>query len=410
MWSRDFSPGGEQHAPLPMPGFRHAWRIDRAGSLDRLHRVSEPIAAPGPGEARVAVQAIGLNFADIFACLGLYSATPKGPFVPGLEFAGVIEAMGPPARGQPGASPPEHGGRASSNAAGEPGLENSAAGIAADRREAAAAGTLRTGMRVVGLTRFGGYATALNADVRFLRPLPEAWSFEEGAAFPVQALTAWYGLVHLARVDRADVVLVHSAAGGVGLNALQILQGLGARVIATIGDPAKAPILTQRAGLDSRSIIVRERARFGAQLDAALEAAGAAGLDVVFDAIAGPYFSPAYMRLRPEGRHVIYGAADYMTHGARPGYLRLLRRYLRRPRLDPVQMIGENRSVLAFNLIWLWDAVDRLVSGYDALEGLITSPPFVGRTFTFEAVPQAMRWLQGGGSVGKVVVSVSNEK
>ena len=121
MWSRDFSPGGQQHAPLPMPGFRRAWRIDRAGSLDRLHRVSEPIAPPGPGEARVAVQAIGLNFADVFACLGLYSATPKGPFVPGLEFAGVIEAMGPPAR-QPGASPPEHGGRASSNAAGEPGL------------------------------------------------------------------------------------------------------------------------------------------------------------------------------------------------------------------------------------------------------------------------------------------------
>ena len=216
---------------------------------------------------------------------------------------------------------------------------------------------MRDGHARVGLTRFGGYATALNADVRFLRPLREAWSFEEGAAFPVQALTAWYGLVRLARVDRADVVLVHSAAGGVGLNALQILHGLGARAIATVGDPAKVPFLTRAHGARLRdAIIVRDRARFGAQLDAALEAAGAPGLDVVFDAIAGPYFRPAYMRLRPEGRHVIYGAADYMTHGARPNYLRLLPRYLRRPRLDPVQMIAENRSVLAFNLIWLWDA------------------------------------------------------
>ena len=74
-----------------MTRFRHAWRIDRAGSLARLRRVSEPIPAPGPGEARVAVKAIGVNFADIFACLGLYSATPRGSFVPGLEFAGVVE-------------------------------------------------------------------------------------------------------------------------------------------------------------------------------------------------------------------------------------------------------------------------------------------------------------------------------
>jgi NADPH:quinone reductase-like Zn-dependent oxidoreductase len=358
-----------------MPESRRAWRIDRAGSLGRLRCVSEPVAPPGPGEAHVAVKATGLNFADVFACLGLYSATPKGGFVPGLEFAGVIEAMGPPAAGEAGG--------------------------------ATLASRLRTGTRVVGLTRFGGHATALNADVRFLRPLRDTWSFEEGAAFPVQALTAWYGLVHLARVDRRDVVLVHSAAGGVGLNALQILHALGARAIATVGDPAKGPFLRGRTGLDPRCIIVRDRARFGAQLDAALERAGASGLDVVFDAIAGPYFRPAYRRLRPEGRYVIYGAADYMPHGARPNYLRLLPRYLRRPRLDPVQMIAENRSVLAFNLIWLWDAVERLAAGYDALEGLITAPPFVGRTFTFDALPQAMRWLQRGASVGKVVVTIA---
>jgi hypothetical protein len=70
-------------------------------------------------------------------------------------------------------------------------------------------------------------------------------------------------------------------------------------------------------------------------------------------------------------------------------------------------MIAENRSVLAFNLIWLWDAVERLAAGYDALEGLITAPPFVGRTFTFDALPQAMRWLQRGASVGKVVVTIA---
>ena len=80
---------------------RDVWRIDRAGSLDRLTRRTETLDAPGPGEARVAVQAIGLNFADIFACLGLYSATPKGSFIPGLEFSGVVDALGPALPGAP---------------------------------------------------------------------------------------------------------------------------------------------------------------------------------------------------------------------------------------------------------------------------------------------------------------------
>ena len=73
---------------------RLVWRTPGAGSLDRLKLQEEPLAPPAPGEARVRVEAIGLNFADIFACQGLYSATPSGSFVPGLECAGVIESIG----------------------------------------------------------------------------------------------------------------------------------------------------------------------------------------------------------------------------------------------------------------------------------------------------------------------------
>ena len=118
----------------------------------------KPLAPPGPGEARIAIRAVVLNFADVFACLGLYSATPAGSCVPGLEAAGVVEALGPPVAGRP---------------------------------------TPAVGDRVIVLTRFGGYATALNVDTRYLAPVPGGWSFEAAAAFPVQALTAWYGLVRL---------------------------------------------------------------------------------------------------------------------------------------------------------------------------------------------------------------------
>jgi alcohol dehydrogenase len=143
---------------------RHVWRVHRAGSPGRLRLEAEQLQAPPSRHARVAVGAVGLNFADLAACLGLYSATPKGAFVPGLEFAGTVDAVGE-------------------------GVD-----------------TIAPGERVIGLTRFGGYATHVN---------------ELGAC------------------TRGNAVLVQSAAGGVGLNALAILQGMGARVVVTVDQEGK---------------------------------------------------------------------------------------------------------------------------------------------------------------------------
>ncbi len=349
---------------------RDVWRIDRAGSLDRLARQTEELPPPPAGQVRVLVKAVGLNFADLFACLGLYSATPKASFVPGLEIAGVVDALGPPGAGDESAFVP------------------------------------RVGDRVIGLTRFGGYATAVNLGREYLRPMRTGWSFAEAAAYPVQALTAWYGLVELGALERGEVVLLQSAAGGVGLNALAILQSSGARTVAVVGSEPKRQWLADHRGLDSEHVIVRNRRTFRADLDRTLSAIGASGFDLVFDAVGGPYLLPALARLRPEGRLVTYGAADFMTHGARPNYLRLMAQYLRRPRIDPLRMTNTNRSVMGFNLIWLWDRADRLGRAYDALDGLIAAPPLVGRRFAFGEAPAAMRHLQSGGSIGKVVLDV----
>lgn len=353
-----------------MPIRREVWRIDRAGLLDRLTRRSEDLPDPAPGQARVAVKAIGLNFADVFACLGLYSATPKGSFVPGLEFAGLVEAVGPAAS------------------------------------EVDEACGIRAGDSVAGLTRFGGYATVVNATLGYLWPVRPGWSFAEAAAFPVQGLTAWYGLVRLGEVERGDEVLLQSAAGGVGLNALSILAAIGAQTTAVVGRASKRQWLIDHRGLAPERIIVRDRATFGAEIDRVLAAAGGQGFDLVLDAVAGPFFQPAYDRLRPMGRHIVYGAADFMTPGARVNYFRLARRYLRRPRIDPLRMVSDNRSVMGFNLIWLWDRVDLLPAAFRALETLVTAPPHVGRRFAFAEAATAIRYLQSGESVGKVVLEV----
>jgi len=130
----------------------------------------------------------------------------------------------------------------------------------------------------------------------------------------------------------------------------------------------------------------------------------ARGLDCVLDAVLGATFRPAFERLRPEGRYVLFGAAEFMSHGARPNYLRLAVDYLRRPRLDPLAMIAANRSLMAFNLIWLWDHADRLPAAYAELERLAPRPPHVGAAFPFDRAPEALRLLQGGGTIGKVVL------
>ena len=341
---------------------RDVWRIHRAGSLDRLRRESEELEAPPAGHARVAVAAVGLNFADIAACLGLYSATPKGAFVPGLEFAGTVEAVGE--------------------------------GVT----------TVAPGDRVVGLTRFGGYATHVNAGARYLQPLPADWTCSDGAALPVQAITAWYAISELGACRPGFAVLVQSAAGGVGLNALAILRGMGAHTLATVGHERKAAFLVEHAGLERRQVIVRDRRRFGAQLDDALRANQMSGLDLVLDAVAGPFFEPAYRRLRPGGRLVVYGAADLMPSGTGTNWLKLAARYLTRPRIDPINMVSANRSVMGFNLIWLWNEVDKLPEAYRALAAYITRPPHIGRRFPFAEAPAALRHLQSGSSIGKVLL------
>jgi alcohol dehydrogenase len=352
------------------------WQIAQAGSLQRLHLETAELAPPGPGEVQVDVVAVGLNFADIFACLGLYSATPQGAFVPGLECAGVIRAIGPR--------------------------------VTSPNTEAlSSTGTWQVGDRVIVLTRFGGYSTRLNIDARYLWPVPQHWSLSEAAAYPVQALTAWYGLMSLGRITEKSLILLHSAAGGVGINALRAIGRLGARVIAVVGDEHKRQWLKEQFALSEDNIVLRDQ-DFAHALDRALAQHHAAGFDLVFDAVYGPVFKAGFSRLAPEGCYVLYGAADFMTRGTRANPLRLAWQYLRRPRLDPLAMISQNRGLRAFNLIWLWEEVHRLPEAMRETLRWIPEPPLIGGYFKFDHALDALHTLQGGKTTGKLVLTIDD--
>ena len=332
---------------------RQVWRTARAGNIARLQQRTETLPPLADDQVRVQVSAVGLNFADIFALTGLYSATPKGSFIPGLEFAGTVLASG------------------------------------------SRSGRWQPGDQVLGVTRFGGYASVIDSAPGALYALPEGWEPAQGAAWPAQTLTAWYALRELGNLQPDQQVLIHSAAGGVGLQAMQLARALGASPVGTVGHSDKLALL-QTLGFES--LLVRER-DFGAQLQAA-----GLSFDLVLDAIGGRVQRDSFAALRPMGRLVVFGAAEFTPTRQRPDYLRALWRYLRRPRYDIMAMISDNRSVMAFNLIWLWDQIERLAPMLDTVQKMQIPPPHVGHRFPFADAPAALDCLKSGRSEGKVVL------
>jgi len=357
---------------------RQVWKGDKAGSIECLALVNEDLPAPLPDEIRVSVRSIGLNFADVFTCLGLYGASSSTNFIPGLEFSGVVEEVG----------------------------ENCTR-------------SLKVGDRVMGVTRFGAYSSHLNVAEYLVRKLPASWSFNEGAAFMVNSITVWYGMKALGDLRKGSTVLVHSASGGCGLQALAICEKVGAVPVGTVGSPQKLELVLDRyPHLRSEQLLVRPRsnvaAEFDRQLAGALEAMGETeGFAVVMDAVLGEMFDPGWKRLRRGGRYVVYGAASMTPTGGLKGLSGLLEwaklgwRYLWRPKLDLLAMPSENKAVFGFNLIWMFDRLDELEPLIDDMMALGLPAPYVGHVFQFSSVPDALRMFQSGRTQGKVVIEVA---
>ncbi len=331
--------------------------ITRSGGPDVLSYEAFEPTPPGPGEVSIDVAATGINFADIFCRLGLYAAAPPPPFTPGFEVAGVVTAVGDNVT-----SP-------------------------------------RIGDRVIGLTRFGGYTSQINLPASWTRPLPDAWSFEQGAAFPVVFLTAWHGLVNIGRLAKGETVVVQTAAGGVGTAACRVCRELGARVIGTVGSATKRQVALD-AG--AHEVVVSREYRVWPEVDRLTDSKG---VDLVFDAVGGRGLKEGWNRLALGGRLVVYGFAEMMPRRGIRNWPLLAWRALRMPRFNPFQMTATNKTVAGFNLVFMWKSPELFQSALDALferaeAGSFT--PVVGATYPFEQVVEAHDLLQSRRSTGKV--------
>jgi NADPH:quinone reductase-like Zn-dependent oxidoreductase len=332
--------------------------VTRYGGPEVLEVREAPDPVPKAGEVRIRTRAAGLNFAELMARQGLYPDAPKPPCVVGYEVAGTVDAVGS------GVSRPA------------------------------------PGDRVVALVRFGGHADVVCAPAGAAMPIPDGASFEEAAALPVNYATAWLMLFRTASVRPGERVLVHMAAGGVGIAALQLLRTVPGVVVfgtasASKHDAIRAEGCTHPIDYRTRDYAVEARAALGGD-----------GLDVVLDPLGGPDWRKGYGLLREGGRLVAYGFAN-LARGERRSWLHAASQAARIPRFNPLRLMGENRTVAGFNLGHLWRRPELVGEAMGALVALWRDGkvrPRVDSTYPFERAADAHRRLHDRKNVGKVVL------
>ena len=337
--------------------------IHKPGGYGQLVIEQSPDLEPGPGEVLIDVSAIGINYADCVTRMGLYASAKHYigyPITPGFEVSGIVRSTGKDVI------------------------------------------DLQSGTAVLAITRFNGYATQLTVKREQVRPIPAQLSFETAAAFPAVSLTAWYALFELAHPRPGDTLLIHSAAGGVGSMLVQLGKSAGCKVVAVVGASHKVSA-TRELGAD----FVIDKSTQDLWKEAEINAPH--GYDVILDANGVSTLGQSYQHLAPMGKLVVYGFHSMLPKtGGLPNKFRLAWDWLRTPRFSPFDMTTSNRSVLGFNLSFLFDKTAVLEVGLEQvlqwLEQGKLRPPTV-TTYPFESVAEAHRDLESGQTVGKLVLT-----
>lgn len=341
--------------------------IDRPGGYCRLQVKELPMPDPRGNEVLVEVSAAGVNFADVFVRLGLYKSGREyvgWPITPGFEYAGKIVKCG--------------------------------AGVSDFAEDTP----------VFGVTRFGAYASHLCVPQHLVFPIPPNSKFtcDQWAAFPAVYLTAYHGLFHNLVVRPNMNILVHSAAGGVGGALLQLGKIAECRMIAVVGSSHK---IDTALALGADAVIDKSRE----DLWAKAEEICPDGFDVVFDANGPSTLKQSYRHLAPGGKLVSYGFHSLLsTRRGIPNYVKLLYEYFRVPRFNPLNLTADNKSVIAFNLSYLFHQTERFNDAIINLcrwieDGKIKAPPL--KFYPFEKVADAHRALESGQTIGKLVLKFS---
>jgi NADPH:quinone reductase-like Zn-dependent oxidoreductase len=338
--------------------------IRRYGPPEVFSVQEVPDPQPKPGEVLIRVKSIGVNFADLLARMGVYPTAPKPPFVPGLEVAGVVEKVG-------------EGGR--------PGEGDS----------------LRPGDAVTAFTNFNGYAEWVTVPASHAFRLPAGLAFDEAAAIPVNYLTAYHSIVVMGNMLPGDRILIHGAAGGVGIAAIQIAKARGLKIFAVAG-PGKQDTL-RKLGVDHA--IDNDKDDFVEMI----KKYAPGGVEMVMDPIGGKSFSRSYDCLGSTGRLVVYGFSTVVKpHGKRDNILGA-KSLFETPKFAPLDLMARNVSIIGVGLSGLLSRPALLRSEMADLFQMYATgkiKPIVGKKFPLAEAAAAQQYIHERKNIGKVVLWV----
>ncbi len=337
---------------------RQIW-ISKAGGPESLVVKEAPDPAPKAGEIRIRVEASGVNFADILGRMGIYPDCPPIPVVVGYEVGGRVDAVG---------------------AGVDPGW---------------------VGRNVFAVTRFGGYSDVICVPESHVFVRPPGMSAAEGAAIPVNYLTAWQLVVVMGALKPYETMLVHSAGGGVGIAATQIAKFIGAKVIGTASGSKHERL--KAFGADH--LIDYRRQDFEAR---AREITKGHGVELILNAVGGDSLKKGYRLLAPTGRLGMFGVSS-AVNAKRRDLLNVFRTLANTPwfLFTPLALLNANKGVFGVNLGHMWHEIGRMRMWMDDLLDLWSKgvmKPQIDRVFTFDEAPLAHHYIQDRKNLGKVIL------
>jgi synaptic vesicle membrane protein VAT-1 len=338
--------------------------VRRYGPPHVLEVQQAPDPQPKPGEVLIRVKAIGVNFADLLQRMGIYPGAPKPPFVPGLEIAGVVEKVPEGARQTEG-----------------------------DR--------LQPGDAVAAITHFNAYAEWIVVPAKQVHKLPPGMRFEDGAAIPVNYMTAYHSMFVMGNLQAGDRILIQGAAGGVGVAAVQLAKAHKLLIFGTAG-PTKQEFL-RKMGVDhaidyEKSDFVEVVRKFAPD-----------GIEMVMDPIGGRSLARGRQCLGPTGRLVVFGLSEAAGTSGRRNLLSGLKALAQTPRFHPLKLMSENLAVIGVSLGKLESRGALLRHEINVIfrmygEGKIR--PVIAKTFPLDQAAAAHQFIHDRKNIGKVILAV----
>lgn len=316
--------------------------IEQLGGPEVLQVRELPVPSPKAGEVLLRVEAVGLNFADILTVRGEYLTRTRLPLVPGMEFAGTVEALGEGVTG------------------------------------------LRLGQRVAALGGSGGLAQFATVNASAVLPVPERLSAREAAAFPVSFYTAYFSLATLGQARAGESVLVQAAAGALGTASIQLAKALGLRVIATASSEEKLR-LARDLGADHTFVSSDENL-----VGRVKDASGGKGVNLVLEVVGGKGFGDSLAMLAFRGRVVVIGAASQEASSLRP--VELMKKNLSVIGMWLTSMMGDAAAMRDANT-FLSGVLERG-----------EARPQVGRVYPLDQTGEAFEFIMSRASTGKVII------